>query len=348
MGYVRIKSSDLLQSVVEPCEFDGQPAVADLPDGGICEVAYAELGSAKLRVTVDFKDRAQDEVLLRTAEQLKTLSADTSALFEITPNLADAHWAVQFREDAYWLMPAAQATTLGPLTKDKPHFKVSASIKDAELNIALNRAARVRNLLGLVKPITLSAERGDSAKERSEFDVRVEMLKFDGPDDRTGTPLRLDSGVVLHDKDRVAWRIENRGTTAADVTLLYVDSQLAIIPLFPRSGSSGENRIAAGQTFPTKPVRVNIKTIGREQVVAIVVKAESLHGPRGPSAVTGAVDFTFLAQSSPAGVLSRSPSFEANQSPLAKLLKSNGISRGFDLDEMPAYSVQDLAWDVAP
>ena len=141
----------------------------------------------------------------------------------------------------------------------------------------------------------------------------------------------------MHPNDRVAWRITNQGTSAADVTLLFIDSQLAIVPLFPRPNTIGDNRLQAGATFLTASSRVTGKTTGREQVVALAVKAA------GPPR-----DFLFLSQSSLASSLAVRGS--EHDSPLAQLLKfANyrvGTTRGVDQATLETYSVQFIPWSV--
>ena len=163
------------------------------------------------------------------------------------------------------------------------------------------------------------------------------MLRLRDKQDREGQPLAAEHGIILHPNDRVAWRITNRGSEAADVTLLFIDSQLAIAPLFPRPNTIGDNRLQPGATFLTASSRVTGKTTGREQVVAIAVKAE------GPPR-----DFLFLSQSSLASSLAVRGT--ENDSPLARLLKfanyRAGTTRGADQATLESYSVQFIPWSV--
>jgi hypothetical protein len=335
VAYVRVISNDMTESVVEPCAYADQPAVKDLPLHGLCRVVYADLGSLKLRVAVDTAANSSDPGLQTFAARLKSLSEAEGALFSVTSKLAQAHWVLQLRDGRYWLLPADLATMLDPLPWDATRFEVAADVDDAQLCEALDRAARVRNLLAVAQPFGTSEK--SAAAERPDFAVGFEMLRLRDKQDRQGERLAAERGIVLKPNDWVAWRITNQGTSAADVTLLFVDSQLAIVPLFPRPNTIGDNRLEAGASFLTAPVRVTAKTTGREQVVAIAVKSQ------GPPR-----DFLFLSQASLTSSLATRGS--EDDSPLAQLLKfANyrvGGTRGVDQATLQSYSVQFIPWSV--
>ncbi|HEY5315554.1 MAG TPA: caspase family protein [Pirellulales bacterium] len=334
VGYVRVDSNEMADSVVKPCAYGDRAAVADLPAGGLCQLVYRDLGDFRLRVAVDQRSRQQDAELARVAAQLKLRSAQPEALFELWPKLAGAHWAVQFRDGDYWLLPADLATTIGALPTEVTRFRIPTPVDEERLCDALNRAARVHNLLTIAEPLTVDQPAGDA---QQEFSVGVEMVKLKDKTDRQGTRLASERPITLHSKDWVAWRISNRGSSAVEVTLLFIDSHLAISPLFPTRNTIGDNRILRNSNVLTMPARVTATTTGREQVVAVAVKAQSWP-----------VDFMFLAQPSldrALGTRGAGP-----DSPLVKLLKSAnyraGTSRGLESEELSSYSVRFISWNV--
>jgi hypothetical protein len=334
-GYVRVISSRIAESVVEPCAYDDHPAAKDLPPHGLCRIVYTDLGNLKLQLAVDTEGHENDVELRRFAERLQALSVAGDALFQMAPRLSQAHWVLQMRAGRYWLLPADLASRVDPLPWDATRFEVSPQIEDQQLQEALDRAARVRNLLAVALPFSVSAPSG--AGNRPEFAVQFEMMRLRDKSDRQGEPLAAERGILLRPNDWVAWRITNRGTGAADVTLLFIDSQLAIAPLFPRVNTMGENRLLPDTTFLTAPSRVTAKTTGREQIVAIAIKAE------GPPR-----DFLFLSQESLASSLAVRGSL--SESPLAQLLKfanyRTGNTRGMDRSALDTYSVQFISWSV--
>ncbi|HEX3657123.1 MAG TPA: caspase family protein [Pirellulales bacterium] len=334
-GYVRVVSSEVADAVVEPCAYGDRPAVADLPTGGLCKIVYRDLGNFRLRVAVDRHARETDMVLAQLAEQLKLRSAEPDALFELWPDLASAHWAVQFRDGDYWLLPADLATTVGALPSDVTRFRIPTPVDVEKLCEALNRAARVHNLLTIAEPVTAAAAPAGSAQQ--EFDVGIEMVKLKDKTDRQGTPLATQRPVTLRSNDWVAWRLSNRGSSAVDLTLLFIDSHLAISPLYPTRNTVGENRIFRNSSFLSRPARVTATTTGREQVVAVAVKAQA-----------SPIDFMFLAQPSldrALGTRGAGP-----ESPLTRLLESanyrNGTTRGIESEDLSSYSVRFLSWNV--
>ena len=334
-GYVRVMSSNITDANVEPCAYGDQAAQKDLPLHGLCRVVYADLGSLKLQVAVDIAGHDTNIELQRFAKRLAALSATDGALFTVVPTLSQAHWVLQFRDRRYWLLPADLATKLDPLPWDATRFEVSPGIDDAQLGQALDRAARVRNLLAVAQPFAGSDV--GNAGDRPDFAVGFEMLRLRDKDDRQGERLAVERGIILHPNDRVAWRITNKGTSAADVTLLFIDSQLAIVPLFPRPATIGDNRLQPGATYLTAPSRVTAKTTGREQVVAIAVQTQ------GPPR-----DFLFLSQSSLASSLATRGL--QHDSPLSQLLKfanyRQGTTRGVTNATLETYSVQFISWSV--
>lgn len=335
-GYVRVVSSELAEAVVEPCAYDGRPAVAELPPNGLCKLVYRDLGDMRVRVAVDRLGHENEPGLARLAEALANRQKQPDALFQLSPELRGAHWAVQLRDGEYWLLPADQATALGKLPGDVTRFRIPSPADDEQLAEALNRAARVHNLLALAEPIASAPSLGGP---QEDFAVAFEMVRLRDKTDRQGTPLPGGRPVTLRPNDWVAWRIYNRGVSDAFVTLLFIDSHLAISPLFPSRNSVGQNRIPAGKEYLTRPARITATTTGHEQIVAIAVKAGSNDVP---------VDFLFLSQ--PSLDLAFATRGGGDDSPLARLLKTAnyrvGHTRGAAMEDLSTYCVRFISWNV--
>ena len=152
--------------------------------------------------------------------------------------------------------------------------------------------------------------------------------------------------VTLRPGDYIAFRVANTGRVPVVFTLLFIDSEFSIKALFPRDGA--ENRLESnGRPFQTRAFRVNGKTIGHEQLVAIAIRSE-----KGQPTV----DFTFLAQPN-ADEAKRSiestrggDGLRSFESPLGQLLRHamfrEGATRSLDDAAVGRHDVQLLSWNV--
>ena len=122
-----------------------------------------------------------------------------------------------------------------------------------------------------------------------------------------------------------------------DVTLLYVDSEYKIDPLFPEPGKNEYNRLAAGET--TAPIRfdANSKTTGQEHLIVLGVVGS------GPTA-----DFAGLAQPG----LQRLRAVGGKAAGLQQLLNKAAFgegTRGLSRDaDGPSHVTKLLTWQVKP
>jgi uncharacterized caspase-like protein len=346
LGHVRVKDAGTAEAKVELCAYGEVPAPAELPEGALCRLVYTAVGEMKLRVVVDRVGRESDGVLQQFSNRIAKLAAEPTAAFQLEPELVREAWAIQFREGKYWLLPGETAfDTAEVLPAETKKFELSPEISDVALGEALLRVAKVQNLLTIKDKYNhlQARDRSTPPAGKPMFGVRVEMLKRRGPDEKEGQPLDFAGRqVTLAPGDQVAWRITNVGRTAADVTLLFIDSELSIKPVFPQIGRYSDNRILPADRFATQWVTVNDKTIGVESVVAIAVQSKG-----------APIDFLFLAQNSLKSAIKdgvRGESRDALELPLGRLWKyttfREGATRGVGDREIKNESVEIMSWTV--
>ncbi len=305
LGYVSVNNSELIQSRAESLEFDNKPA---LDPTKVPKTAYARMIepniSFQLRVAELPAASADPAVYARVKRVLDDIKEDPKSAVQITwvktgenPNLR-----LVVKDDRIWLLPpSAELLTRG--RSRTPSIPLSGRNRDMrkELQESLTRIAKVINLLRLAN----HAGRPDSPLALTLKVKRQESDQYE----------LVESGkqpTFYHD-DEVQFLIGNKGTRAIDVTLLFIDSEHGISPLFPYE--PGEvNRIEAGGEG-TVTVQIDAsETVGLERVIGIAVPA-----------VTNAAreDFSFLAQ--PRLSITRSGK---DASPFEALLEQAGFHGG--------------------
>ncbi len=354
VGHVVAKQCGASESTVEPAEFANLPARDDLPVGGRCQVVYLEYGDMRIAVAVDKEiEKGRDDLqqdLTRIETLLSRTVSEGNALHKVVTKLSDATWAVQARSKGIELLPssAARIKDDDQIPAGTPRIAIAGADPGGLVLAELARIFRVQNLLSLASahPRDVVDDRA-GADATTTCDVRLVMLKLKDKSDREGTVLDWHNGrPMLVPGDCVAWRIKNHGLAAADVTLLFVDSQLEIEPIYPaRDATSPANRLAPGDPILTQVATINAKTLGIEQVVLIASTA------RGAQPL----DFRSLAEPT----IDRARGLEGTSrgagkgpldSPLGKLLQyaayGSGSTRGLDLPEIVDSVVSVASWRV--
>jgi Caspase domain len=352
LGHVVVTESRVTDSSVAPVAFGGIPEPAALPKRGICNLVKLDYGELRIPVAIDGAEADQHDRLLKLEAGLKQQANERDALFRIVPKLAEAKWVVQFRGPDLFLLPvdAAQIPVSKPLPRGTSVIRVAAEKTAKDLVGPLASIARAQNLISVAQ-----STRHDSSAVSSETDadsdtprIRVELVKCSGKSDKQGQLVPLKgSELSLRPGDWIAFRVTNIGRNPVDFTLLFVDSQFGITPIYPaRFGIS--NRLEGSGNpqalpFQTKAYRVNDKTLGHEHLVAIAVPSTSPDQH---------ADFTFLAQNE---VGSQQRSADTNSarsfdSPIGRLLRhamfADGGKRGLDDHEATQHDAQLLSWDV--
>jgi len=371
VGHVKITRTDLYTSHVEPTTYktSAKPKQGVLKQGGRCEPVFIDYGSLQTTIAIDRHimdrqgshppDGKQKRQLDRLATEVTRLAKRPGAVFRIAGSFAEAQWVIQFRDGRPILVSVDAAPIVGPLPDGTafPLFEKGSlpaqgiAPKLEKLEKTLHSIARAQNLIALATSSADEVARG--AQVRSAANVEVILLKQHGKADQQGRPLHGDN-IKLKNGEGIAWRVTNKSSKAVDVTLLFIDSRFGIQPLCPRPGLVTDNRLMPGKSlripFPgggrLKDGFIHVsakKTTGREQLVAIAVKA---NGP--------ASDFSVLAQ----------PTLDPTrggpsplETPLGRLLRracygsrtrGGSGTRGQDADVVKSYQMHLLSWRVLP
>ena len=344
LGAVRIANEgfDPFESDVEPFAFT-ELNLPELPatvaDGCPCKPVYVDYGEQSLRIAVatqdsqldllNDSDRKEDEALRRrVSELLRIIANDRSSLIEFT-SPTTAQWVLRVHGGQVELETAQGWVREFADQAAPPRFgPVPASDEMQEwLKERFRRITQAANLLRLAA-VTVD----------SDVRVKLRMLHFKDPSDREGEVVTEQSSLVLRDGDIIAFQAENEGSSAIDLTLLFLDSGYGIKALFPRA-SVLDNRLSPGKKVTTSRFPVNTKTTGVEHVLAIAVQAKDIP-----------VAFSFLEQATIEQV-NRQSGERGVSNPLGSLLKRaqyrEGTTRGLTIDEFKSYAVSSLSWSVA-
>jgi len=353
LGHVKVKRLTMLDADVVPCEFGNQPTPDKLPPGALCEVAYLDGGSLRLRVAVDQRDDAGKSVSAGDVEllgaELAKLVAKSNPFIEITPDSASAHWLVRRERGKTYLVSAAgisqrdvkdgslpadaageSGARFGPAPADQP--------LDGWLSATLTRVARAQNLLRLTDPSPAAAS------------IEISMLRYrDLESPKYERVERGSEGLTLRSGEVIAFEIRNPNSFPVDATLLFVDSGYGIEAYWPEPGTVLNNRILPGKSVITPRGEINAKTIGIEHMLVLAVQT----GPRP-------VDFTCLAQPSldrARGTQgTRGSGDDALATPLGQFLavasytndNGPGKSRGLTRRLTEQCMLRRLSWEVSP
>jgi hypothetical protein len=350
LGHVRIVSAGALESVVEPTRFGDKPMSDKLLIGGRCEVVYRNYAVRRLLIALDSVNTgaSADAEIGAVRAALQKLGAGENSLFETAHESARADWLVRLEGGKAFLVPASgwaasmpglrEAASEAKQPPSPTYFGPTSSAPDVLvpwLEERLNRIARVQNLLALAAP------EGTALDPDASVQIKLELVRYRDRSDMEGKPIAWQStGRRLQAGDLVGFRVWNRGKTAVDVTLLFVDSGFGIKPWFPRPGTVGDNRVPPGQSVPGPRARVSATTVGLEHMIAIAVEAQSGQQP---------IDFSCLAQPTIESIRTRGID-QPLESPLGRLFKqalySQGGTRGLDAAEVDRHAVRVISWQV--
>lgn len=269
--YAEVRSVEPLRAKIVPCAYNDQPAADELAIGDRCEVVFADFGDLRPLVAIDHERVPSDYKQLAELEQaLQALAAAPTAIIRIADNLAAAEWVVQQRRGEWQLLPksAAGFDDAATLPIGTPALKLDALDLTGSLDARLNRVFRAQNLIRLAGDLSRA-----SSRQRDPLKLSLELLSAPGEDDADaaeGEPIPEEAS--LQPDQCVLWKVTNKGASAIDVTLLFLDSQLCIEAAFP--GPRDLNRLRPGESR-TVPATVTADTVGIEQMVVIAARASS-------------------------------------------------------------------------
>jgi hypothetical protein len=291
VGYVQVAKSELTSSTLAPVEHAGKPAraLADLKAGKVArlvqpalkfelsvgtdlagcaspcpfEPAIAKLKSAApgtLQTQVRWVDGAQ-------TAQLK-LVADGNRLWLAPPSLSGSQWC----------RGADRAACLARMDKTLVYLEAAGSATaeklSQQLGTMLHGASRASNLMRVATSLS-------STQAASQLQLSLQHVPA------AGSPVEINPAQPpkLKPGDKVRVTMENKGRTAMDVTVLYLDSKYGIGAMFPDEGAS--NRLEAGARLQMGDLEITDSTLGTERLAVIAAEARS----KGEMA-----NYSFLAQ----------------------------------------------------
>jgi hypothetical protein len=315
LGHVRVSRLRLKDAEVVPCKYADRPETAKLPDGGLCELAFAEYGDLRLRVAVDATTARGKPVEAadrqRLEEVIRTLAAGKESLVRPAAS-GRPDWVLRLEAGQVHLVPASEWTRgrqSDAATKPRLAPPLAPVAFDdqlaAELDSRLSRIAQAENLL------RLAAEPALQGSDRVQLNTEICVQESDEVDQ--GTPL-TGPDRVLHWGDRFRFKISNNGREKVDVTVLYIDSRYGITPLLPRKGR--DNRLTPGGDF-TIERKVQPAPPGREYFIVLAVQSGD---------VQEAVEFTNFAQ--PTIEAAKEQNARSLNAPLGRLLQRACYGRG--------------------
>jgi hypothetical protein len=349
LGHVKVTATRPIDADVEPCEYDKKPALKELPVGGRCAVVFVDYGEVQMRVAVATHYPSTKQDLVPVPPELRAAlvarlkkGVKPEAMFRLVDDPRSASWMITPLPDGrVSLMPAggwavqkdaggkeaAKSTGYGPVPTDNQMVEW--------LEDALGRIGRADGLVQMAADRSQDLLGGDDLAPK----LKVELLLRDD----TGKPtIKLPwpaTDLTVYDKDRVVVQVTNTGRVPFDLTLLYVDSDHAIAPQFPKKGVV--NRVFVKDSLPAS-ITINSSTIGLEHVVLIAVKAD---GPQ--------VDFLNLAQKGPEKVRDVAARGDGPQARMAKLFdrrvyggKPTEGTRGAAPDTVADHTMSLISWQV--
>lgn len=336
IGFVRVVESEIATSTLEPVAHKDLPKPDNLPAGAVARLVYATMGDTRLRVAISADlDKPRAEAVrdgLRVVPAAAPDEAAPPAPYVLVDNTADSDWLIAGTPRKSG--PPCDLIAAGEVTRGlvddaaadpQPRVPVDPALP-GNLDERLRAIARARTLTLIAtrfgQPAGAGAGLRLSVGARDAGEVRE--LAGDRPE-------RLKVGTTLTIK------VENMSPEAFDFTILFVDANFGIEPVFPR-GFASDNRLLPGKSWQSRGLRVTGNTVGREQIVMIAVP-----NARAP------VNFAFLAQ--PTLATAERVRGAGQGSPFETLLLSAGYtgdaSRGLGIDDTPA-TMGIRGWVVQP
>lgn len=348
-GFVKVTRVSPLRSIVQPIEFDGSPLATELPIPARCEFKYRDLGEFQVWVAIDVtmvKDSTRQSSLReQLTKVLKEAAEQPEAMLRLAPEGETPDWFVVASPDGLQISLVShedmRRDAAGvPLLEDASPFG-PYSVGDrlgATLFNEFGKIARAWNLRRM-------AELEMGAAEGIRLDVRVERVV----DNRRMQYSPLNGGTpTLYDKDLLRIIVSNPSKSYVDVTVLYIQSDGEIACFFPRAMDL--NRLGPDESHTISGIRINVDTIGLEDLIVI-----------GVPAAEGAVPASFAYLQQPS--LQRNPGEQRSPgeltprgenpawtTPLGLLTRSRmfntpGLSRGITV-ERDSFVIQRISWNI--
>ncbi len=342
IAYLRVESVKVFEAELLPVKKEGEAYVpATLTPDQVPKGALARLMESRpnFELTVAlppglYKDGPEEARMRRILESMKSqVIPELRRVSWVGPG-ESAHLRLSFNLEAktplrrLWLLSSTgQLVESGAAKSHSIDLAQSDDVLREKIRESLLKVARYVNLLRLSGQMTGAS--GAAALEVNAVITRA----------GTGKQEPVQGGDVpkLTTGDIVDFRMANKGRTAADVTLLFLDSEWGITAMYPPPGRL--NRIEAGGTDSVQ-VEINADTLGVERMLTIAVQAQ---------AKQALADFSFLAQprlDKTRGSRDASGSMEALMAEAG--FADKGASRGVSLSKSDAQTtrMQLFSWET--
>ena len=268
-GYLRVQNPGLFRSVLTPVAYAGRRAVSGIAPGSYARLVDRAL-TLTLTVALPQESPAPAVQPLRAAlAALRASPPDRLRVTFVAPD-APADIRLAFEADHLLFRPGSgdTGTSVLALGADAPALQ-------GRLENMLFQIARVRTLLEVSAALP--------ATGFEPLDVRIDLTtpadagprraRCDPQGPSTSTRPRPEALPGLRQCDVLGFTIENTGTSAEDVTVLYVDSLYGITPLYPTSPET-DNRLIPGALWSHRWSVTTIgSTTGLERILVLSVPA---------------------------------------------------------------------------
>jgi hypothetical protein len=187
---------------------------------------------------------------------------------------SDADWFVQVSANRVILTPAgdrvgdvARNSVIG--REPAKRFDVGA-VDDGDLpQLLVDRLMRIARASNLARL---------SAYVDPEAGLQIGVLRYESDAVVTPTPLLAGSGEPsVKAGEQLQFVVKNTGKVPLDVTLLYIDANFGILPLFPKTDTALDNRLDPGQERALDREDITADPLGWESVIAIGVESTPRH-----------------------------------------------------------------------
>jgi hypothetical protein len=349
-GHVKIESIDVFKSEVEPCAYAEKPLVADLPMAAYCEPAFVQFDNLRLQILAEAVEGAKSPKRLpvpaTVTAALKRLASAEKGLIEVATNPSSQCWRVQVEGNNFYLVPpqGQLETKANGERSDRGFGPAPLAALEPQLKKWLDQIARVELLKKLPGEPAADLARGFGDESMG---LEVKVFKHKNEADKAGTLyVPGPEGPVLNEGEIVSFEVTNASNRAiVYVTLLMIDSGYGVESLYPLKGEVAE-KVRPGKSFKTDQFTVDVKTAGKEHLLAIAIKA------------TGdAVDFTSLEQPTiqmarDVSNTQRGDADDPLDSPLGKLMQyslyAEGNTRGLSRGQIDDHVMGLVTWTTRP
>jgi len=339
IGFAKVLEAGPTNAKVTPCDREGERASFKLtsePAQARCEIIKHRFGDMGLkvacRVATATPGESQDgtsgaerldliasepELPAPLKEALASIQGEVGELIAFTPKLKEAQWVLDVRGDRCRLSNITGVVVDEHQTRGRSISSTSYGPFDMSNGARLTMQL-LRHFESIYKWQNLLRIGGDGGPLASDDADTALGVKFYTCDDPVGTNRHEVTGDTLRVGKYLDIQLRNMGRRNLSVTVLYLDEDYGVVPLFPR-GRQG-NLIEANLNGTARPISIkwNNKLIPiekpnrmREHLVVIAVPNQDRQRP---------TDFSFLAQPSLERAKGRGGASEALDTPLGRLL----------------------------